>query len=118
MPYIEIDGKRYHLQQEVDPHRFEVGAYANKGVTEYFLCPKVKTRYRQATGLMLVKEGDNMNIQVRGGNIVRMTVPLSYIEFIPIQIDWSASSTNSVPAPPPQPELHEATQTHEAQEAE
>jgi hypothetical protein len=92
-PYIEIDGARLYLPQEVDPHRFEVCLYTPGDRSLYFLlCPIVKTRYRQATGAILERTGNELRLPTAGGNLVRRTVPLEGAEFLKLHIDWSVGA--------------------------
>lgn len=91
-PFIEISNKKYHLPQQVDPHRFEVCTIGGKGSEQYLLCPKVKTRYRQATGIHIEISGTEFIIPFSNGKVVRRTFPLEGMETIAIQIDWSAGS--------------------------
>ena len=100
-PYIEMNGKRYHLQKEVDPHRFEVGVLEVNGSPEFLLCPKVKQRFRQATGAALVIDGHQLNLVLNpDGKIIQRTFPLKGLEIFSIQIDWNASSTSVGSLPP------------------
>lgn len=91
-PYIEINNKKIHLPQQVDPHRFEICSIHAKGADQYLLCPKVKTRYRQATGVHIELSGNEFTIPVVSGKIVKRTFPLEGLETIAIKIDWSAGA--------------------------
>lgn len=91
-PYIEIKGKKVYLPQQVDPHRFEVCALQFKGTIHYLLCPKLKNRYRQATGIHIEQNGNEFAIPMVNGKVVKRTFPLEGMETIAIQIDWSAGN--------------------------
>lgn len=108
-PYIETNGKKQYLPQNVDPHRFEVGVLERNGKTHFLLCPKVKTRYRQATGVHIETDGNEFVIPVVSGKIVKRTFPLEGLSFIPIQIDWQAGAPVTI--------THEVNEEETAQEA-
>jgi hypothetical protein len=95
-PFASINGKKYYLPQEVNVHRFELAVLTRNGQAHYLLCPKVKTRYRQATGAHLELEGNSFTIPVVAGKIVRRTFPLEGLEFISLEADWQAGGPISI----------------------
>jgi hypothetical protein len=95
-PYIEVDGERLYLPQEVDPHRFEVCMHTLNGTVPFFLlCPVVKHRYHQATGIVLERVGKELQLHLAGGSVVRRTFPLAGLETKKISIDWNAGASPS-----------------------
>lgn len=95
-PFITISNQKIYLPQQVDPHRFEVCTLESKGVVNYLLCPKLKVRYRQATGIHIEKSGNEFLIPMVNGKIVKRTFPLDGMQTIAIQIDWSAGGPLSI----------------------
>jgi hypothetical protein len=89
-PYIEYKGEKLYLAQEVDPNRFEVAVNAVGGDPVFVLCPKLRTRYVQATGILLFREENELVFTWIKKELERITYPLGALEFIPIKIDWSA----------------------------
>lgn len=90
-PYVEIQDRRIYLPQEVDLHRFEVCSLSGN----YILCPKVKTRYRQATGIHIEIQGNDFTIPLVSGKVVRRTFPLEGATFHEIRPDWSKGAAPS-----------------------
>lgn len=95
-PYAEINSKKVYLPQEVDPHRFEVCSVERNGTTQYLLCPKVKTRYVQATGLVMTIEGNEFAFAGSHNKLARGTVSLEGTTFTPVKADWGAGSSISI----------------------
>lgn|SRR5574337_47089 len=91
-PYIEYNGDKLYLAQEVDANKFEVAVYAGGKEPFFMLCPQVPTRYIQATGAALLREGNELKFTWAKNKLQRVTYPLGAIEFIPVKIDWSAGN--------------------------
>jgi hypothetical protein len=91
-PYVEIRGEKLYLPQEVDAHRFEVCSKEVNGGMLYLLCPKVPTRYVQATGAILERNGNEMQLQWSGGRLAKSTITLEGMETLAIRIDWQAAN--------------------------
>lgn len=91
-PYIEIEGARVYLPQTVDPHNFEVCVMSNGHTNFYLLCRKVATRYSQATGVVMERNGNELGFHKAGAVYVQRTFPLHKSAMHKIQIDWQASS--------------------------
>ena len=95
--YVEIDGEKLYLPQEVDPHRFEVCVQRFDGEQPfYLLCPITKTRYRQATGALLERFGKEL--QLHTGSVITRTFPLIGLETYKLSIDWSVGAQPSFTA--------------------
>jgi hypothetical protein len=95
-PYVTIDNKKMFLPQEADVHRFEFGVGEYKGNEVYMLCPRLKTRYRLATGMRLERKGTEFVFQMSGSSMIQITVSLHNFRVWPLQIDWTAGNPISI----------------------
>ena len=91
-PYIEIDGDQLYLPQAVDAHNFEVCVMSSGRDKFFLLCRKVAKRYRQATGVLMERVGNELIFHNAGGVYVQRTFPLDRSEMHKISIDWKAST--------------------------
>ena|SRR5665213_2107741 len=95
-PYIEFNGEKIHLPQEVDPHKYEVCSRNFEGKNYFILCRKVSKRYRQATGVVLEHNGKEMIFHLSGNSYVQHTFPLEQMQIHKINIDWNVGATSIV----------------------
>jgi len=91
-PYIELNGEKLNLPQTVDPYKFEVCSREHNGQTYFLLCRKVSQRFRQATGVVLERKGNNLDFHLAGNVYVQYTFPLDGTEINKINIDWNANT--------------------------
>ena len=91
-PFIEHNGAKFYLPQEVKPHQFEMNVMERAGKTLFLLCPILKTRYVQATGGIMIKDGKDLKFTYSGRNIAQGTFPLGSYQTLPINIDHKAAS--------------------------
>ncbi|HTL80213.1 MAG TPA: hypothetical protein VL651_00840, partial [Bacteroidia bacterium] len=95
-PYIEHNGSKFFLPQEVNAEKFEMNVMEHGGKTHFLLCPKVKTRYVQASGGVMVVEGKEMKFTYKGRKLAQGSFPVGAYETLPIQIDYKAASATPV----------------------
>jgi hypothetical protein len=91
-PYIELRGDQLYLPQTVDANKFEVCVMTSGSDNFFLLCRKVATRYRQVTGVLMERKGNELIFHNAGGVYVQRTFPLNKSEMHKISIDWKASS--------------------------
>lgn len=109
-PFIEHNGSKFYLPQEVNAQKFEMNVMEHGGKTHFLLCPKVKTRYVQASGGVMIKDGNEMKFTYKGRNIAQASFPLGAYETLEINIDYKAASSTPV-SMESQPEIEAPSET-------
>ncbi|CAN5174165.1 hypothetical protein BH09BAC5_BH09BAC5_11510 [soil metagenome] len=87
-PFITLGKEKAYLPQSVDANKFEICEMSNY----FLLCRKVGTRYTQATGVLLERDGNELKFHKSGSYYLQRTFPLDKSSFHKIEIDWQASS--------------------------
>ncbi|MBI3511116.1 MAG: hypothetical protein HY064_10670 [Bacteroidetes bacterium] len=98
-PYIDYKGDKLYLPQEVAADKFEMNVLELKGNPIFLLCPRVRTRYMQATGALMERDGSELKFILAGEKLTQASFPVGRYETIQLRIDHKAANATPVSMP-------------------